>query len=921
LAILRFPVLHQVQDERAMSDVTAIPQSIITQTRDLVARRRRRRGLALAVMALPVLLLLAVTLDASAGLPAWSRLLLMLVTGLSSMGMIFLLLAWWRWLAPTPEQARGQAEVALGDQHRHLTAAMELAIMPGPLAAQATVQFTDSLDVNRLNSGLPWLPVRRVLLLALAAIVVAGVVHFLRPTIFPIVVPRLLDPFGDHPPWSLTALHFIDPPIRVRPPAAPRLVVQANGPAPRELVLVAEDSAGTEVARVVMLAIGSDQWSATLSPIDPVLVSTLHSPLLLWAEGAGTRTHRHAMALDAVPYLTGGTLIHHSPEYSRLPMQKHSLGATQPTITALPGSRLVIAATSNRPLKSITWWCDGKPRQNASGAEFIMEDPTPGAWSAVLEATDGIVSEPVPFFTVTRRIDQPPTIHFEQPQSDGVATPGMVVPMVITAEDDLGLVQLTRYQLRNGVRETEGRDTLGGTGDTWRGGLRTDGAKPGDTLRIGAVATDSFPPNGQVSTPTERTIHIISDADYNEMVMEQIDEHALEQKYSSLLERIAELETAMQQPPPADEKAEARAARLQKLAERAEKMSAEVVAWHRPEPLFAIEPELQQELEQHLAELEQAARDGKPQESPAEAAAFQRELTEMTAQAEADALREQLQDLAAAQRLAAQELEDLKSHGLHNDVDRARLREVSRQQQEMEQALKDWQEAAKLVQEGMPDKNSDEARELKQLASDVQASESDRLVAQAGRSGRSGRVGDAHTDAVDAANRLEKIAGKKKSGEGEGEGKGLGKCKGFGQCRSQLQGLAKRGFSQSSSKSSSGGGASGASGGGQIVRRGGTNPRSSQKMQLFGPEALKALNGGRAGNERQGKGQSGTAALQTDEAHRATAYGTGVRTTTAGVGAAFSPGEQILIEDYFRRLDGDPVAPVPAPTPATEKKP
>lgn len=76
-----------------MSDVTAIPQSIITQTRDLVARRRRRRGLALAVMALPVLLLLAVTLDASAGLPAWSRLLLMLVTGVSSVGMIFF---YWR---------------------------------------------------------------------------------------------------------------------------------------------------------------------------------------------------------------------------------------------------------------------------------------------------------------------------------------------------------------------------------------------------------------------------------------------------------------------------------------------------------------------------------------------------------------------------------------------------------------------------------------------------------------------------------------------------------------------------------------------------------------------------------------------------------------------------------------------------------
>jgi hypothetical protein len=39
------------------------------------------------------------------------------------------------------------------------------------------------------------------------------------------------------------------------------------------------------------------------------------------------------------------------------------------------------------------------------------------------------------------------------------------------------------------------------------------------------------------------------------------------------------------------------------------------------------------------------------------------------------------------------------------------------------------------------------------------------------------------------------------------------------------------------------------------------------------------------------------------DGHAATAYATGTRTTTAGVGAAFSPGEQVLIEDYFRRLD------------------
>ena len=36
---------------------------------------------------------------------------------------------------------------------------------------------------------------------------------------------------------------------------------------------------------------------------------------------------------------------------------------------------------------------------------------------------DGIRSEPLPLCTITRRTDEPPIVRYEQPQSDGVATP------------------------------------------------------------------------------------------------------------------------------------------------------------------------------------------------------------------------------------------------------------------------------------------------------------------------------------------------------------------------------------------------------------------------------------------------------------------------------------------------------------------
>lgn len=868
--------------------------------------------------AVPVFGLSLVLVDASAALPTWARALVLVLTLVSLFGVTLVVLALWRLLRPDETRARSIAEQAIADDHRHLTTAMELSAMPGPLAAQAATQFAADLDATRLSSGLPPVRARRALMVACAALVITGGLHLIWPSVLPSVLPRLYDPFGDHPPWSRTSLTLVDPPARVRPPTTPRVVVRTQGPQPKDLVLHVEDAAGTPVARVAMLAIGGDQWAANLGPLTAEHVTTLASPLRVWVAGAGTRTHYHRLAIDPVPSLTGGSLTHISPEYARLPdavmkLSATPLSATAPLIHALPGSTLTVHALANRPLRSVELLRDGQSERRETGMPLTLADPAVGVWSVVLEAEDGIRSEPLPLCTITRRTDDPPIVRYEQPQSDGVATPEMFIPLVIHTQDDLGLVRLTRYQLRNDQRETEGRDALGGTSDTWRGRLSTTGAKPGDVIRIGAVATDTRPPDGQVSAPAERLIHVISHADYNALVMERIDEHALEQKYGDLLSRIAELEQQLADASKAPASPE-RSAKLDQLAERAAQLKQQVTELRRPEPLFAIEPQLQDELERHLKALEQYAKEAKeraPSEpTPQAAEKLRKELAVMTAQAEADALREHLRDLAKAQRQAADELADLKQHGIRNDADRARLREVSRRQQEMEHALKEWQEAAKDTAKRLAESRPEEAEKLQQLADQVAECEAERLVAQAGRAGRAGKVGEAQGDAEEAARRLADLAG---SGAGEGQGAGQpGWCPGdgFAQCMSQLQGLAKRGFNAGSSLGATGGGATGARGGGMMVRRGGRSTPTGAPMQLFGPEALSALSGATSGQQQSGAPTNAAAAGDADQARAATAYATGTRATTAGVGASFSPGEQVLIEDYFRRLDGDPTAPL-----------
>ena len=892
------------------------PSQIIERTRDVIARHRRRAGLAMALAVVPVFGLISVTLDASAALPAWARLMLVVLLMLGSLGMGFVLLVAWRWLAPTPQQGQRLAEQALGDVYRQVTTSLELRQMPGELAARGAQQCDERIDDSHLVKNLPQSRWLRVMMIAGVACLLAGVTHVVRPTLFSSVLPRLFDPFGDHPPYSLTTLSWVEVPTALRPPQVPRFVIQALGPLSQstqrqEYVVEVHDAADTPVARLVMLAMGGNQWSASMAAIELSQLTTLQSPLRAWVSGAGTRTHFRYITLDPIPQLTGGTLLHISPSYGRLPDDKRTLGKTEITLHALPDSRLVVTPTSNRPISSLSVARDGVIMTTSSTGTADINNPSPGAWTLVLTASDeankSFSSEPIPLATVTRRIDALPIVRYEQPMTDGVATPGMVIPLVLQASDDLGLTRLSRYRIRNGVRETESREKLGGTSDTWRGGIPTAGLVAGDTLRIGAVATDSKPPDGQVSEPAERIIHIMSDKDYNALVMEQIDQHALSQKYGSLLERIAKLETALaekiaeqQSIQPSSQTPEQRRSALEDIAEQAAALHREVEALRRPEPLFAAEPDIQRALQEHLAALEQAAKDGKSFQPQAQQ--LQKDLDMLRLRAEHKALVEHLGELAEAQRITANELAELKQNGIKNDADRARLREASRKQQAMEQALREWQLAAKQVQEQLQTTHPKEASALGDLVQDIQQGQIESLVGQASRSARAGRVDDAQRDAEEAAKKLERFA---KNSWKSGECKGPGWCSGdsYGKCLSQLAGLAKRGYNPGESVGASGGGATGASGGGMMVKRGGHSSPKAQQLQLYGPETLKALAGATSGNQQQGNTSDPAAANLDAASHRATAYATDVRPTTAGVGASFSPAEEKLIEDYFRLLD------------------
>lgn len=894
---------------------------LVDDAAGIVQRRQLGRRLLWCVAALPLAVLAAVMIDALLAPGTWLRLLMtaLMIVGPLAAGVAALLHA--PRLLAVGEAARRLAERALGDEQRSLSAALELAGMPGQLAHAGAGRLAAGIDGSGLDANLPSAGVHRPLLTLIAAIGGFAVLALALPNLLPAVLPRLLDPFGDHPPYSATRLVWGDVPASARPGDQPRLIVRTVGPAPKELWLNGDLPGLAEPVRVPLVQESADRWAVTLAPLPAPPVAT-GAVAVLWADGAGTRTTRLRLPLDPIPVLRDCVVTLTAPPYAKLDDQVASAKAGSPaTLAALPRSTVALKPSANRPLSALWLTFENAPAQRHLLIEgvFRLNDPAPGRYVMRLEAEDGIRGDALPLMAISRRTDQPPEVRIVAPATDGIATPTATIPLAIEASDDLGVASLTWQVLVDGKLREEHVETLGGASDTFRGPLKLSGLKEGQEVRIVAVARDTLPPDGQLSPSATRTLTIISDKAYNDLVRDQIAHDALLQKYGPLLERLAELETqAAAKTPPAEPQTESRRQhQMEELAQKIQELAKETTALERPEPLFELETDLQREIAERLAELEQDAKNGKSgatgKKGNERGEQLKHDLERLTAKAEADALGDRLEELATAQEQVAQELADLKRRAgaKPSDADKARMRELAKRQQEVNEALGDWKQFAEETAKRLEKTDPQDAAAIRGVCKALDEQKLDALTDGSARLSRAGNASGAEPLAREAGERLRALAGTRMSGDCQN-----GWCRSdrMGKGRGQLSRLAKLGMSRGGSQSGTGGGATGAAGGGLMVRPGG-KPRGAN-MPLYGPEPLASLAGGRPGGNGQAPGA--TAVRDADGSlHPATPYATGTRATDAGIGAPLGPGERRMVDDYFRRLDGDPLA--PAPTPSKER--
>jgi hypothetical protein len=887
-------------------------QQIIAQTQSIVGQRRWIAQLIAAACGFLSGVVLVVLLDALFDLPILVRLpTVPLFGGAGVLGAIILLVVRQRFY-PSEQSAITLTEQAIGDKRRLMATAVALEKMSSELALAGAKRIMAELPSAQIAAQLPagmW----KKWLLGIGFLV-AGcfLIHTVQPRLFPTVIPRLTDPSGDHPPFSRSVLRWELAPERVRFGGTIRVEGSIENAGQQTTLTLHAQARGDnsdsgksrEILTIPMFQIAQHRFAAEMTNIT--------EPMTMWIAGEGTRTHYRTLVVDMIPRITRVDAHIIAPRYARLDTEPHRIDPNQVSeLAVLPGSTLQLMAQGNRALTAL--WAG---RDNATPTRYpivngqsVIEKIEPGTWLFAWEADDGMRSDVLAPVRITPRDDQPPRARIAQPQRDAVATPDMIIPLTVESDDDLGLSRVMRTVALNQLAAPHVEQHVAERRHQYKKDLALGqlGVQVGDVIHLQVVAQDTRP-QAQYSKSDSRSIQIISEEKYNELLLRRVRPDTLERKYAPYAKRLKEIEEALAELRKNANNNPELKKQLAELAEKTRELQRDVAHLKRKSPLFAVEPALQKILNDAAEKLAQQAESGQLGSDSQQGKKLAEELALMTRLARAYGFMMRLRQLIDAEQNATDRLLPFADHRQLSDSERVRLAELGAQEETIAQGLEAWIDVAPKMADDLrygpwakadnPDATrsaSESADLLEQLASAVSATGAISLKQQAARHARASDGAEAHRLAADARDRLLAL---------------LPKCSG-GMCLAEARMRLCWGNGNDLAKTLSclgmgmgfGLGGVGAGGLGLFVGYGGDDMGMSaygDNMDLYGPENL-GDELGLSGDSVDGV--SAIAASGSGDMRDATRYEQKRRGSKATKRSALSPEQQKLIDEYYKRLE------------------
>lgn len=361
------------------------------------------------------------------------------------------------------------------------------------------------------------------------------------------VLPRFLDPHGDHPPYSRLKIDITPRGADVIYGGQIELRATATGRPVDKLWLIAR--AGTNETRTMMFLAPDKTFFQTLV--------NLREPTEYFVTDGSARSRRFSIGIRYTPQITSVEMTETFPDYTGEAPRTMQLSDDIQAI--LEGTRVHFRITSNRPLKSgaleLTPVLGGKP----TNVSLLSESPN-------IVSGDFTLSEPVLFNVSVRDVsgldcaeprrgrinvvpDRPPRVFVIEPGRDAVATPSISIPVRVQATDDYGVSRVVwlrgfnhsverafnmKLTLKGGPRSVESAGVFD---------LEKLGVHPGDVIEYYFEAADNYPKGPNVAFSRPFRLEVISREQYETILRQAAARKALFEPYfkaDAWLRRLAE---------------------------------------------------------------------------------------------------------------------------------------------------------------------------------------------------------------------------------------------------------------------------------------------------------------------------------------------------------------------------------------------
>lgn len=467
-------------------------------------------------------------------------------------------IAWeWRRNRADARQAARLVECRLGLTDSVLINAVEFASHPpreeSELLRRRTIELAEE-RARQLSTleVLSFRPVWNALALAggVGAIVLAS--WLAAPRMFAMVLPRYLDPTGDHPPFTLVTFD-----VQVRP-------VPSYYGRPATITALLGGPERVEQASVVFVEEGGLQRLPMFRREESTFVLEIEraeASRRFYIDTPQGRSPTLNFTVLEVPFLEDVTIRYDYPEYTgweprQLPLHdRHLRGIVGTEVTWTVRANLPLQsgriALHPAPASAASISATEAPAEvSATAEEIVRLEPTSsdprivqgrmrltrsGTYSLTLTSTSGGESLEPFTGTVTVTPDKPPRVAIVHPQPHLIVVENWNVPVVVEAVDDVGLSQLRLSRSVNGwgpsLVELPMQALRPGVARGESGfDLAALGARAGDVITYYATAADNHPAPLHYADSPLGVIQVISEEEYLQFARQQyqLDELAAE---------------------------------------------------------------------------------------------------------------------------------------------------------------------------------------------------------------------------------------------------------------------------------------------------------------------------------------------------------------------------------------------------------